>query len=515
MKKTLILLVPMIVLSALLFCLPAYAQETEPQYTVEAIDLKEDNLDRFIELGQTPDFTNAEFIVTYSDGSFETVLFDPSHLVSWDISKKGRQPAVLNIKGVEHTEFFVVSDPSVNVLDFTDVTKAYWGYKQIRRAVQAGFFVGLSKTEFGVAYGMTRAQFCQMIYNIYKTDPTVFVDIRDVSFTDVPEGMWYYEAVMACARAGIVAGMGDGTFLPEANITRQDVAVIMMSVLEDKDTLDTLDIEAAVEKARQNGIAAGDFDSVSPYAQKYVASALGVIYYGDSEGNINPKNNITRTECAAMCTNLFFDNDKNEAPEKKIVYLSPESDTSKVYAIWNKNDPSTHTYTEHTQMSIVADKAKAILEEMGYIVYIADVGTPIRDKDKNDNPQYYRGQQAAELGADCYISLHTNAAGSSNSSGKTQGTTCYYNGNNKGAKELSDILYKHVGGLTPTNDLGSRDDMLTSKPFAEVRLPTMANVLIEVEFHDYAPYAQWIVNNTDAIAKSLADGIDEYFKTLE
>ena len=41
----------------------------------------------------------------------------------------------------------------------------------------------------------------------------------------------------------------------------------------------------------------------------------------------------------------------------------------------------------------------------------------------------------------------------------------------------------------------------------------MANVLIEVEFHDYKPYANWIVNNKEAIAKAIASGIDKYLKT--
>ena len=42
----------------------------------------------------------------------------------------------------------------------------------------------------------------------------------------------------------------------------------------------------------------------------------------------------------------------------------------------------------------------------------------------------------------------------------------------------------------------------------------MANLLLEVEFHDYAPYAQWITQNTDGIGKCIAQGIDDYFKSL-
>ena len=531
--KKLLQWVPMIVLSALLLSFPAYAHaETElppqtPTKTVAEIDLKEDNLDRVIDIGQTPDFTDAEFVVTYDDGSYENFIFDPSMLVSWQTDKKGRQPAVIEIAGGRRTEFFIVSDPNVTLMEFTDVTQSYWGYKQIQRAVQAGFFVGMSKTEFGVANGMTRAQFCQMIYSIYKTDESVFAGEKEVQFTDVPENMWYYEAITACARAGIVSGMGDGTFMPDNFISRQDVAVIMMNVLDDLSGFTEEDITKALEVAKQKGIAAADFDAVSPYARKYVASALGVIFYGDKAGNLNPRSNITRTECAAMCTNLFFNNDKNKPSGKKLIYLSPESDKTKVYAIWKKDDPSTHEFTEHKQMTRIAERVKVILEEMGYDVFIADPATKIKDENKYNEPPtvpdeiYCRAEEAYDMGAAAYVALHSNAIGRTNNGG-AQGTRSFYNGVNPGSTELATAIHNKVAALTPTvESLGAfQEDISYSAthgqtPYAEVWRPKMPNILLEIEFHDYAPYAQWIVDNTDAIAQAIADGIDEYFKSLE
>ncbi len=546
--KKLLQWVPMIVLSALLLSMPAYAQaETElppqtqdgagteegadkeeaPTKTVVGIDLKEDDLDRVIEIGQTPDFTDTEFVVTYDDSSFENFIFDPTMLVLWQTDKKGRQPAVLEIAGGRHTEFFIVTDPNVNVLEFTDVTQSYWGYRQIQRAVQAGFFVGMSKTEFGVANGMTRAQFCQMIYSIYKTDETVFAGEKEVQFTDVPENMWYHEAIMACARAGIVSGMGDGTFKPDDFISRQDVAVIMMNVLDDLSAFTEEDITKALESAKEKGIAAADFDTVSPYARKYVAAALGVVFYGDQTGNLNPLSNITRTECAAMCTNLFFSNDKNKTPGKKLIYLSPESDTTKVYAIWKKNDPSTHEFTEHKQMTRIAQSVKAILEEMGYEVFIADPKTSIRDENKFNEPPvvpdniYCRAEEAYDMGAAAYVALHSNGIAGTNN-GSVQGTRSFYNGTNPGSAELASAIHNRVAALTPTTETSGafQEDISYSAthgqtPYAEVWRPKMPNILLEIEFHDYAPYAQWIVDNTDAIAQAIADGIDEYFKSLE
>ena len=538
--KRFLILVPMLVLSALLLCMPALAEggaptppgntqaeggegtdipespenPENPEKTVTGVTADTEGVNRILKLGETPDFTGTQFTVTYYDGSTETVPFDSSYLTEWSTEKIGRQPATLTVAGKTLTEYFVVYDDSVNPLKFKDVTKTYWGYKPISRAVKAGFFVGLSEDEFGVAEGMTRAQFCQMIYQIYRYDGSVMTRHKPASFTDVAVDAWYYKAVIACAESGIINGMGDGTFDPDSNITRQDVAVIMMNVLMGADNVKAADVEALLKAAREErGIAAGDFDNVSPYAKKYVAASLGVIYYGDEKGNINPKNDITRAECAAMCSNLYFAGFE-ESAGKKVVYLSPESDTSKVYAIWDRNDPVKSQYTEHIQMSLVADKVKQILEQKGYEVYIADPKLSIRDKDKNDQPQDHRGAEAKRLGADAYVAIHSNAAPSANS-GSVQGATCYYNGNNDGSKELSDFIYKRLSKLTPTKDRGSLDDMKTLKPFAEVRLPVMANVLIEVEFHDYAAYAQWIVDNIDGIAECIAFGIDDYLQTLD
>jgi len=505
--KKLLNIIPAIILSVFLLSTlcPAFADEA-PEKTVTGIRLETDGLSRFVTVGSAPDLSAAKIKITYYDGSFDQRNYDEKYLVEWQKDTLGRCYARFDVDGNQFTEYFIVYDPEKSALAFEDVYKTYWGYKQIQHCFSAGFFVGISKTQFGVAQNMTRAQFCQMIYQIFKNDDDVITQHKQASFSDVTSDAWYFKAVTACAESEIVSGMGDGTFNPDSPIKREDVAVIMMRILLGPTGADSLDVAAAVDNARKNlGIKAADFDTTSKYAKKYVASALGVIYYGDKEGNINPLNNITRAECAAMINTLFFKGFVDPTP-KRIVYLSPEN-IDKEYAIYDKKDPVKSQYTERIQMYIVAEKISEILTEKGIEVHIAEKELSIRDEENN------RALEAARLGADCYVALHTNAANGTNT-GKTQGTTCYYNGNNKGSKELSEFIYKEVSELTPTKDLGNHDDMKTLKPFAEIRLPVMANVLLETEFHDYAPYATWIVNNVDNIAKAVADGICNYLDTL-
>ncbi len=483
-------------------------EQTQPdKKTVTGIRLTIDAKNRFVKLGSQPDFTGAKINVTYYDGSTAQLDFDKKYLVEWKGDTLGRRCAKFDVDGNTFNEYFVVYDEAKDALAFEDVYKTYWGYRQIQHCFSAGFFVGVSKTTFGIADNMTRAQFCQMIYQIYKDDESVMTQHKQASFVDVESGAWYFEAVTTCAESGIVNGMGDDTFCPDSPIKREDVAVIMMRILLGAEGAEGVDVDSTLKNAREKlGVAATDFDTTSEYAKKYVASALGVIYYGDEKGNINPKNNITRAECASMINSLFFDGFVDPVP-KRLVYLSPSNQNSNQYSIYNRNDSSTHVYTEGLQMQKIGNKVAELLKGMGYEVHIANFNLSIRG-DENSRPV-----EAGKMGADAYVAIHSNGISGKNN-GKYQGTICYYNGNNKGAKELSDFIYNRMSALTPTKDGGSRNDMTEQKPFTEVKNPTMANVLIEVEYHDYATYATWIVTHTDEIANAIALGIDEYLRTL-
>ena len=62
------------------------------------------------------------------------------------------------------------------------------------------------------------------------TPYTVTVKVSE-AFSDVPSSAWYYNNVMQAAAAGIVIGRGDGTFAPLANVTRRDFAIMLTQML--------------------------------------------------------------------------------------------------------------------------------------------------------------------------------------------------------------------------------------------------------------------------------------------
>ena len=50
------------------------------------------------------------------------------------------------------------------------------------------------------------------------------------TFTDVSSSAWYAQSVAAMASRGFVAGCGNGTFLPNATITYQEMVTILSAV---------------------------------------------------------------------------------------------------------------------------------------------------------------------------------------------------------------------------------------------------------------------------------------------
>lgn len=78
---------------------------------------------------------------------------------------------------------------------------------------------GYGNHMFGPNKSITRAETAQMLYNLLLTRPTA----TETKFSDVPLSRWYGQAVNALAQIGVFHGYGDGTFHPNAPITRAEL----------------------------------------------------------------------------------------------------------------------------------------------------------------------------------------------------------------------------------------------------------------------------------------------------
>lgn len=199
----------------------------------------------------------------------------------------------------------------------------------------------------------------------------------------------------------------------------------------------------------------------------------------------------------SLCTSPSPLNTSQKVP---VIYLSPSRQPANLFAVGNTN--------ECEQMTRVAEALTEYLRQnYECVVYLADYAPPIS--------KYYRPLDAYNLGADIYLAIHSNAGGGA---GHGYGTQAYYFPGSAQNKTMASNLVSSISAIAPFTDdaegIYNGMKLLNGVGYGEVRDPGgygMISCLLEVEFHDHADSAQWIIDNTDAIAVAIAEGLDKTF----
>ncbi|MDD6936200.1 MAG: S-layer homology domain-containing protein, partial [Clostridiales bacterium] len=111
-------------------------------------------------------------------------------------------------------------------VSFSDVTSAHWAANYIGYMEQFGIVRGYSDGTFRPNAPITRAEFAAICCR--------FEQLTDgaATFTDVPASHWAAKSIAYAAKRGWVTGYADGTFKPGNNITRAEVAAVTCRLLE-------------------------------------------------------------------------------------------------------------------------------------------------------------------------------------------------------------------------------------------------------------------------------------------
>ncbi len=179
--------------------------------------------------------------------------------------------------------------------------KDHWAREEIRILIEKGIVNGVSDTEFAPDASITRAQFTKLLVKVLDLNVN---EIENVSFEDVSSDAWYYKFVSAAVQAGLINGYNVERFGPDDLITREQMAVIVARAMKIKD-MDEEQIEGDRATFKdQSEIAAGFENEIA------LALDKGVIK-GVSQDTFAPKENATRAQGAVMI--LRFYNLLNEA----------------------------------------------------------------------------------------------------------------------------------------------------------------------------------------------------------
>ena len=169
---------------------------------------------------------------------------------------------------------------------FVDVNPKEWYHPYVDYAVEHGLFGGTSANTFEPETAMTRAMLVTVLWR-YEGEP----EAGENTFSDVPNGQWYTNAVAWAAENGIVGGVGNNRFDPDGEITREQMATILFRYAEKKE----------IDTSKRGSLNIfSDEKQLSAYAKDAVQWAVAEQIINGSDGKLLPQGSATRAQVATI-----------------------------------------------------------------------------------------------------------------------------------------------------------------------------------------------------------------------
>lgn len=196
------------------------------------------------------------------------------------------------------TDTVAPTTPSTSAKASFDDIDGHWAKAEIVRAVEKGLFSGVSDNEFDPDGTTTRGMIVTLVARLDGAELDGYTESK---FADVSMDDYFGKSVAWASDKGVVTGVDENSFDPNASLTREQIAVILYRYAKfaGKDTSATADI---------SGFA--DYANVSEYAVEALSWANGAGIVSGRDGNmLEPKGTATRAEVATMLMR-FTDNIK-------------------------------------------------------------------------------------------------------------------------------------------------------------------------------------------------------------
>ena len=226
----------------------------------------------------------------YDNGCEGEIYYDEElyeiEISAVDTSKEGTKTVKVKFEGKEATFTIEVGG------SFKDVKKGAWYEQYVDYATKYGIFNGTGNGNFSPDAKLSRAQFVQVLANIEGVDLDNSIK---TDFKDVASGKWYTGAVAWAAKNEIVSGSGDGKFNPNADVSREQMCVILVNFMEkywhgefNKEVIATTFADDA---------------QISSWAKKSVYKAFRAgLVTGTGNNKFSPKLSATRSQGATIFT---------------------------------------------------------------------------------------------------------------------------------------------------------------------------------------------------------------------
>ena len=231
--------------------------------------------------GQVATFTTSEGAKVYL-GSV-----NPSNLLtSGESVLNVSSPVTLKVQSEAKNRIASYTLTVTTADQFSDVDTNDWFYNNVMRAVELGILSGYTDGTFKPMNNITRRDFAIMLAQSlgHDNDEEATSPFKDVADTDygVSSIAYLYENE-------ITVGDSNGNFNPDANITRQEAAIMLVKAFEATGTSSDLYADDA---------------QIASWAKSFVytAKAAGLMK-GDDHNEFNPTDRLTRAEAASAMVN--------------------------------------------------------------------------------------------------------------------------------------------------------------------------------------------------------------------
>ena len=171
---------------------------------------------------------------------------------------------------------------------FADVDQMLWYHDAVDYVFTHGLMYGTTDTTFSPDDALTRAMFVTMLYRM-EGKP----EVKDAaSFTDVPEGAYYADAVAWASANGVVYGTSETAFSPDEKITREQMAAMMRRYADYRKLTSSTWVDLG---------SYADASSISSWATESMQWAVASeLMYGNTRNQLQPAANATRAQAAAI-----------------------------------------------------------------------------------------------------------------------------------------------------------------------------------------------------------------------
>ncbi len=165
---------------------------------------------------------------------------------------------------------------------FSDIPSTYAYYTEISSLKDLGYIQGDLDGKFNPGHTLSREHAAVILSRVFNLDTSV---ASTQQFKDVPKAHRYYNEINAIASANLVGGKGDGTFDPAGQLTRAQMAAIL------------------VKAYKLSGESSKKFKDVPTshwaYKQVHILAESGITT-GNEKGNFEPNKPVNRAQFSAF-----------------------------------------------------------------------------------------------------------------------------------------------------------------------------------------------------------------------